>query len=74
MNKITLTLVALILAANRQVNKACSIVDFLVKEALDWLENSIYKGVINYPFFSYYLHWFENICKEERFKKLMELV
>jgi serine/threonine protein kinase/tetratricopeptide (TPR) repeat protein len=42
-------------------------------EALDWLENSLNRGYINYP-------WFErdpfldNIRGEERFKKLMERV
>jgi hypothetical protein len=43
-------------------------------EALDWLENSVNKGVINYPFFSEYCHWFENIRDDERFQKLMERV
>ncbi len=44
------------------------------EEALDWLENSVNKGVINYPFFSEYCLWFENIRGEEGFKRLMERV
>jgi serine/threonine protein kinase len=44
------------------------------EEALDWLENSINRGVINYPFFTDYCPWFENIRDEDRFKKLMERV
>jgi tetratricopeptide (TPR) repeat protein len=43
-------------------------------EALDWLENSVNKGAINYPFFSEYCPWFENIRGEPRFKKLMKRV
>jgi TolB-like protein/tRNA A-37 threonylcarbamoyl transferase component Bud32 len=43
------------------------------EEALDWLENSINRGFINYPYFQCdpYL---DNIRGEERFKKLMERV
>ncbi len=44
------------------------------EEALDWLKNSVSKGMINYPFFSEYCLWFENIREEPRFKKLMERV
>jgi serine/threonine protein kinase len=43
-------------------------------EALDWLENSIRVGVINYPFLSEYDPFLANIRSEERFKKLMERV
>jgi thioredoxin-like negative regulator of GroEL len=43
-------------------------------EALDWLENSIRVGVINYPFLSEVAPWLQNIRGEERFKKLMERV
>jgi tetratricopeptide (TPR) repeat protein len=125
-------LYSMALAANRQVDEACAVVDFIVQntpefhlaglgvfmkhtwrgevekalqslsptwleaarfdetfswhvaagysligrsdEALDWLENSVNKGVIAYFFFSDYIPWFENIRGDERFKKLMERV
>jgi tetratricopeptide (TPR) repeat protein len=44
------------------------------EEALDWLENSVNKGVINYPFFSEYCHWFVNLYKDAGFIKLMKRV
>jgi serine/threonine protein kinase/Tfp pilus assembly protein PilF len=43
-------------------------------EALDWLENAVNKGFINYPFISKYDTFLENIRGEERFKKLIERV
>lgn len=44
------------------------------KEALDWLENAVNRGFINYPFLNKYDPFLENIRGEERFKKLMERV
>jgi len=43
-------------------------------EAFDWLENSVDRGVINYPFMSKYDPFLKNIRGETRFKKLMERV
>jgi len=44
------------------------------KEALDWLENAVNRGFINYPFINNYDFFLDNIRGEERFKKLMERV
>jgi eukaryotic-like serine/threonine-protein kinase len=44
------------------------------KEALDWLENAIDRGFINYPFINTYDPFLASIRGEERFKKLMERV
>jgi len=44
------------------------------EETLNWLENAVNRGFINYPFLSEYDPFFENIRGEERFKKLMERV
>jgi tetratricopeptide (TPR) repeat protein len=44
------------------------------KEALDWLENAIDRGFINYPFMSKHDIFLDNIRGEDRFKKLMERV
>ena len=41
------------------------------KEAMDWLENSIHRGFINYPFFQCD-PFLNNIRGEERFIKIME--
>jgi len=43
-------------------------------DALNWLENSINRGMINYPFLNEYDPLLENIRGEERFKKFMERV
>jgi len=43
-------------------------------EALDWLENAVNRGFINYPFINKYDSFLENIRGEPRFKKLMERV
>ena len=43
-------------------------------EAFDWLENSVDRGFINYPFISEYDPFLKNMRGEERFKKLMERV
>jgi serine/threonine protein kinase/tetratricopeptide (TPR) repeat protein len=40
-------------------------------EALDWLENAVNRGFINYPFLAEKNPWLANIRGEERFKKLM---
>ena len=42
--------------------------------AIDWLENSVNCGFINYPFYAKIDPFLENIRGEERFKKLMERV
>jgi TolB-like protein/Tfp pilus assembly protein PilF len=44
------------------------------KEALDWLENAVNRGFINYPFINNYDFFLDNIRGEPRFKKLMERV
>ena len=44
------------------------------KEALDWLENAVKKGFINYPVFAEKDPFLDSIRGEERFKKLMERV
>ncbi|MCJ7459416.1 MAG: hypothetical protein MUP17_10535 [candidate division Zixibacteria bacterium] len=44
------------------------------KEAMDWLENSVNLGFINYPLLAERDPFLENIREEERFKKLMERV
>jgi tetratricopeptide (TPR) repeat protein len=44
------------------------------EKALYWLEYTVNRGFINYPYLSEYDYTFENICGEERFKKLMERV
>jgi serine/threonine protein kinase/tetratricopeptide (TPR) repeat protein len=44
------------------------------KEALDWLENAVNRGFINYPFINKHDPFLANIRGEERFKKLMERV
>jgi len=44
------------------------------KEALDWLENAVNRGFVNYPFINNYDFFLDNIRGEERFKKLMERV
>lgn len=44
------------------------------KDALDWLQNAIDRGFINYPLLAEKDPWLANIRGEERFKKLMERV
>ena len=44
------------------------------EKALDWLEEWIDLGCLNYPFLSKHDPFLENIRGEERFKKLMEEV
>jgi non-specific serine/threonine protein kinase len=43
-------------------------------KALDWLENSVNRGMINYPMLSEYDPFLANIRGEPRFQKLMERV
>jgi tetratricopeptide (TPR) repeat protein len=43
-------------------------------EAIDWLENGVKSGFINYPFLMEYDPFLANICGEPRFTKLMERV
>jgi len=56
-----------------QVAEAFALLDEK-KEALDWLENAVNRGFINYPFISELDPFLANIRGEERFKKLMERV
>jgi tetratricopeptide (TPR) repeat protein len=42
--------------------------------AIDWLEHSVKKGWINYPYFSKIDPFLDNIRGEERFKKIMRKV
>jgi non-specific serine/threonine protein kinase len=44
------------------------------EEAFDWLENSVDRGFINYPFISEYDPLLKNIRGEERFKKLLKRI
>jgi non-specific serine/threonine protein kinase len=44
------------------------------KESLDWLENAINRGFINYPMLAEKDPFLANIRDEERFKKLMDRV
>jgi serine/threonine protein kinase len=44
------------------------------KESVDWLENAVNQGIINYPFLNTYDPFLKNIRGDERFKKLMERV
>ena len=41
------------------------------EEALDWLENTVRIGNINYPFWSQHNEWVSGLRAEPRFKKLM---
>ena len=43
-------------------------------KSLEWLENAVNRGFINYPMLNEYDPLLENIRGEERFKKLMERV
>ena len=43
-------------------------------QSLDWLENAVARGFINYPFLSKHDKLLENLRGEERFKKLMKRV
>ncbi|MBW1764787.1 MAG: hypothetical protein JRJ23_08625 [Deltaproteobacteria bacterium] len=44
------------------------------EEALNWLENAVNRGFINYPFLNEYDPFLKNIRGEKRFIKLMERV
>ena len=44
------------------------------ERALDWLDNAVSRGFLNYPFINEYDPFLEKIRGEERFKKLMERV
>jgi non-specific serine/threonine protein kinase len=44
------------------------------KEALDWLENAVDRGFINYPLLAEKEPFLANIRGEPRFQKLMERV
>ena len=42
--------------------------------AMDWLENAVNLGFVNYPFLNEYDSFLNNIRGEKRFKRLMERV
>ena len=42
--------------------------------AIDWIENAVQRGSINYPYFSQYNPFLKTIRGEERFKQLMHKV
>jgi eukaryotic-like serine/threonine-protein kinase len=44
------------------------------KESMDWLENAVNRGFINYPLLAVKDPFLANIRGEPRFKKLMERV
>jgi hypothetical protein len=44
------------------------------EKALDWLEHSVNRGFINYPYMNQYDPFPAKLRGEERFKKLMERV
>jgi non-specific serine/threonine protein kinase len=44
------------------------------EKSLDWLENAVSRGFINYPYLNEYDPYLANIRGEPRFKKLMEQV
>jgi non-specific serine/threonine protein kinase len=44
------------------------------KNTLDWLENAVNRGFVNYPLLSQHDPFLENIRKDKRFKQLMERV
>ena len=44
------------------------------EKALEWLENAVERGFINYHFLNQYDPFLENIRSEARFKELMKRV
>jgi len=44
------------------------------ENALDWVENAVNRGFINYPFLNDHDPWLANIRSDPRFQKLMERV
>jgi non-specific serine/threonine protein kinase len=44
------------------------------ENALDWLENAVSRGFLNYPYLNNYDPYLENIREDGRFRKLMEKV
>ena len=44
------------------------------EEAMNWLENAVNRGFVNYPYISKYNPFLKNIRGEERFRKLLERV
>jgi len=44
------------------------------EKALDWLENAVNRGFINYPYIKEYDPYLENIREEDRFRKLLEKI
>jgi hypothetical protein len=55
------------------VAECCALADER-EEAIGWLENSVDRGFVNYPFLNEYDPFLENIRGEDRFKDLMESV
>ena len=60
-------------AFSYQLAEGYSLINEKIK-AIDWLENAVDRGFINYPFLNEYDPLLENLRGEERFKKLMERV
>jgi len=44
------------------------------EEAMNWLENAVNRGFVNYPYISQYNRFLKNIRGEARFKELLERV
>jgi len=44
------------------------------EKALEWLENAVSRGFLNYPFLNEYDPYLANLRSEPRFRKLMERV
>jgi len=68
-----------IATARRDRQYSCSVAGLYAllghkEESLDWLENAVTRGFINYPFLSQHDPLLENVRGEERFEKLMERV
>jgi len=68
-----------IATARRDRQYSCSVAGLYAllghkEESLDWLENAVNRGFINYPFLSQHDPLLENVRGEERFEKLMERV
>jgi len=68
-----------IATARRDRQYSCSVAGLYAllghkEESLDWLENAVNRGFINYPFLSQHDPLLKNVRGEERFEKLMERV
>jgi hypothetical protein len=69
----------LLYAVKRDPQYSSFMVDFYAllgdkEQALDWLENAVRAGFLNYPYLNAYDPYLGNIRGEERFKRIMERV